>query len=253
MIRPGRWRVRRDPAPAKTGNRVPPGEVIEMFDSIAPSYDLMNTLMTLGRDAGWRRAAADATALQPGDAAVDVATGTGKLAAVLAERVGPFGRVEAVDLSEGMIARGRRTYRDLVQLHFGVGDALRLPFGDDEFDAATIAFGLRNLADYETGFREMARVVRPGGTVVCLELSLPRWRAIARPYHAVFRRVAPVIGALVAGRRGAYQYLPDSLDAFPSAEQLAATMRAAGLVDVAFRRLSTGVVAIHRGRVPSRA
>ncbi len=252
MIRPGRWRVRRDSVAPKTGNRVPPDEVTEMFDSIAPSYDLMNTLMTLGRDAVWRRAAADATGVRAGDAAVDVATGTGRLAAVLAERVGPFGRVEAVDLSDGMIGRGRRIYRDLVQLHFQAGDALRLPFGDGEFDAATIAFGLRNLADYEAGFREMARVVRPGGTVVCLELSLPRWRAYARLYHAVFRRVAPLVGAVVAGRRGAYQYLPDSLDAFPSAEQLAATMRAAGLVDVMFRRLSTGVVALHRGRVPPR-
>ena len=226
--------------------------VRQMFDAIAPAYDRMNSLMTLGRDAGWRRAARDATGLRTGDAAIDVACGTGKLAALLAETVGPFGRVEAVDLSEGMIARGRRVYRDLVQLHFRVANALALPYADGEFDAATIAFGLRNLADYEAGFREMARVVRPGGTVVCLELSLPRWRTYARFYHALFRRVAPLAGAIVARQGGAYRYLPDSLDAFPSAEQLAATMRAAGLVDVAYRRLTTGVVALHRGRVPLR-
>ena len=236
----------------KAGNPVPEPDVTAMFDSIAPAYDRMNSLMTLGRDAAWRRAAGDATGLRTGDAAIDVACGTGKLAALLADKVGPFGRVEAVDLSGEMLARGRRVFRDLVQLHFRAGNALALPFGDGEFDAATIAFGLRNLADYEAGFREMARVVRPGGTVVCLELSLPRWRTYARLYHAAFRRVAPVAGALIAGRAGAYRYLPDSLDAFPSAEQLAATMRAAGLTDVAYRRLTTGVVAVHRGRVPPR-
>jgi demethylmenaquinone methyltransferase/2-methoxy-6-polyprenyl-1,4-benzoquinol methylase len=240
------------PAVAKSGNPVPEPAVTAMFDAIAPAYDRMNSLMTLGRDGAWRRAARDAAGLRTGDAAIDVACGTGKLAALLAETVGPFGRVEAVDLSEGMIARGRRVYRDLVQLHFRVANALALPYADGEFDAATIAFGLRNLADYEAGFREMARVVRPGGTVVCLELSLPRWRTYARLYHALFRRVAPLAGAIVARQGGAYRYLPDSLDAFPSAEQLAATMRAAGLVDVAYRRLTTGVVALHRGRVPPR-
>ncbi len=236
----------------KPGNPVAEGEVTAMFDSIAPDYDRMNSLMTLGRDAGWRRAAVEATGLRTGDAAVDVASGTGKLAALLAERVGPFGRVEAVDLSQGMLTRAEREYRDLVQLHFRVANALDLPFGDGEFDAATIAFGLRNLADYEAGFREMARVVRPGGAVVCLELSLPRWRPYARVYHAVFRRLAPVAGAIVARRRSAYRYLPESLAAFPSAEQLAATMEAAGLIEVRFRRLTTGVVALHMGRVPPR-
>ena len=245
-------RASHSPETPKTGNPVPESDVTAMFDSIAPAYDRMNSLMTLGRDSAWRRAARDATDLRTGDAAIDVACGTGKLAALLAEGVGPFGRVEAVDLSEEMIGRGRRVFRDLVQLHFRVGNALALPFGDGEFDAATIAFGLRNLADYEAGFREMARVVRPGGTVVCLELSLPRRRTYARLYHAMFRHVAPLAGALVARRAGAYRYLPDSLDAFPSAEQLAATMRAAGLVDVAYRRLTTGVVALHRGRVPPR-
>ncbi len=233
----------------KSGNPVAEPEVTAMFDSIAPAYDRMNSLMTLGRDAGWRRAAVEATRLRTGDAAIDVACGTGKLAALLAERVGPFGRVEAVDLSQGMLGRAEREYRDLVQLHFRVANALDLPFADGEFDAATIAFGLRNLADYEAGFREMARVVRPGGFVVCLELSLPRWRPYARLYHVMFRHVAPVAGAIVARRHQAYRYLPESLSSFPSAEQLAATMRAAGLVDVRFQRLMTGVVALHRGRV----
>ena len=234
----------------KPGNEVGESDVTAMFDSIAPTYDRMNSLMTLGRDTGWRHAALETTGLRTGDAAIDVACGTGKLSALLAETVGPFGRVEAIDLSEAMIRRAGRVHRDLVQLHFRVANALALPYGDGEFDAATIAFGLRNLADYEAGFREMARVVRPGGIVVCLELSLPQSRTYARLYHAAFRRVAPVAGAIVARRGPAYRYLPDSLDAFPSPEQLATTMRAAGLVDVSYRRLTTGVVALHRGRVP---
>lgn len=235
---------------AKTGNRVAEADVTSMFDQIAPAYDRMNTIMTAGRDEAWRRAAREAAALRPGDAAVDVACGTGKLAALLAGAVGPFGRVEAVDLSGEMIGRAQRRYRDMVQLHFRAANALALPFADGEFDAATIAFGLRNLSDYEAGFREMARVVRPGGRVVCVELSLPRWRAWARVFHASFRRIAPLAAALFARQGRAYRYLPDSLDDFPAPEQLAATMEAAGLVDVTFRRMSTGVVALHRGRVP---
>lgn len=235
---------------AKTGNRVAEADVTSMFDQIAPAYDRMNTIMTAGRDEAWRRAAREAAALRPGDAAVDVACGTGKLAALLAGAVGPFGRVEAVDLSEEMIARAQRRYRDMVQLHFRSANALALPFADGEFDAATIAFGLRNLSDYGAGFREMARVVRPGGWVVCVELSLPRRRTWARVFHASFRRIAPLAAALFARQGRAYRYLPDSLDDFPAPEQLAATMEAAGLVDVTFRRMSTGVVALHRGRVP---
>jgi demethylmenaquinone methyltransferase/2-methoxy-6-polyprenyl-1,4-benzoquinol methylase len=222
-----------------------------MFDSIVPHYDRLNTLMTLGLDGAWRRRAADAAELQPGDAVIDVACGTGKLAAVLAERVGPFGRVEAVDLSPAMIEHAARAHHDLVQLHFGVANALALPFADDAFEAATIAFGMRNLADFEAGFRELARVVRPGGRVVCLELSLPPWRPWAAAYHATFRHMAPLAAWLVGGRRDAYAYLPASLEGFPAAETLAATMRSAGLADVRFRRLAAGAVALHRGRVPA--
>lgn len=234
---------------SRSGNAVPEGDVEAMFDQIAPVYDRMNTVMTLGRDGHWRRLARDAAELESGGAAIDVACGTGKLAALLAEAVGPFGRVEAVDLSSAMVARAQRTYRDVVQLHFSEANALELPFSDGEFDAATIAFGLRNLADFEAGFREMARVVRPGGAVVCLELSLPRLRAWARLFHSTFRRVAPVVGAIVGRQRTAYQYLPDSLDGFPRPDELAATMCAAGLQDVRVRVLATGVVALHRGRV----
>ena len=233
----------------RTGNPVPDTAVAAMFDDIAPVYDRMNTIMTLGLDGGWRRAAVAASGLEPGSAAIDVACGTGKLAAALAERVGPFGRVLAVDLAPAMIAEAKAHHRDLVQLEFRVGDALALPVEDGSFDAATIAFGIRNLADFEAGFRELTRVVRPGGSVVCLELSVPRPRAWGRVYHGVFRRSAPILGSLF--RRGdAYRYLPTSLDGFPDPDTLAGTMIRAGLTDVSFRRFALGVVALHRGRVP---
>lgn len=238
------------PAPQpRSGNEVPEVAVRAMFDEIAPVYDRLNTLMTLGRDGRWRRAAVAATELLRGESVLDVACGTGKLAGLLAERVGPFGRVAGIDLSAAMIEQAEAAFPDVVQLRFSVANALSLPFADDEFDAATIAFGLRNLVDFEAGFRELRRVVRPGGRVVCLELSHPRPRTWARIYLAAFRRVAPFLGRL-AGHGDAYRYLPASIEGFPDAERLAATMRDAGLVDVTYRRLAFGGVALHVGRVP---
>lgn len=223
-----------------------------MFDDIAPVYDRLNTLMTLGADGGWRRAAVRATGVRAGDRAIDVACGTGKLAAELATRVGPFGQVLAVDLASRMIERAAAAHRDVVQLEFRVAKALALPAADATFDAATIAFGLRNLPDFEAGFREMRRVVRPGGRVVCLELTVPRPRWWGRVYHAAFRRTAPLAGSLF-GRTSAYRYLPDSLAGFPDADRLADAMRAAGLGEVGYRRLGLGGVALHVGVVPSAA
>jgi demethylmenaquinone methyltransferase/2-methoxy-6-polyprenyl-1,4-benzoquinol methylase len=220
-----------------------------MFDEIAPVYDRMNTVMTLGADRHWRRLAVEATGLARGDSAIDVACGTGKLSEALAERVGPFGHVVGVDLSPAMVEEANRAHPDLVQLQFEVGNALALAAEDATFDAATIAFGLRNLADFEAGFRELRRVVRPGGRVVCLELSMPRPKIWGKAYHALFLRTAPLLGSLVHHGH-AYAYLPESLSGFPQPDQLAAIMRRAGLVDVGFKRLALGAVALHRGRVP---
>jgi demethylmenaquinone methyltransferase / 2-methoxy-6-polyprenyl-1,4-benzoquinol methylase len=235
----------------RSGNPVDEADVRAMFDRIAPVYDRMNTVMTFGADGGWRRAAVRAANLRPGDRAVDAACGTGKLTAALAELVGPFGRVVGVDLSPQMVELARASQADLVQLDFQVGNALALPFEAGTFDAATIGFGLRNLADFGAGFRELARVVRPGGRVVCLELSVPRPRWWGRLYHGTFRRVAPLLGAAF-GQREAYRYLPTSLDGFPEPRHLAGTMQAAGLADVSFRRLGLGSVALHVGTVPER-
>ena len=236
----------------RDGNEVPRDDVASMFDDIAPVYDRLNTIMTFGLDSGWRRAAVEQTRIAPGASVADIACGTGKLTGELAERVGPFGKVIGVDLSDGMLTRAQSEYRDLVQVEFRHGDALDLPIDDDGVDAATIGFGLRNLADFEAGFRELARVVRPGGRVVCLELTVPRPRWWGRFYHAAFRRTAPIAGSLF-GRKRAYRYLPDSLEGFPDADELAQTMRAAGLVEVGYRRLGLGMVALHHGRVPPAA
>ena len=219
-----------------------------MFDSIAPVYDRMNTIMTAGLDRGWRRAAVRAAHLSPGGSALDVACGTGKLTRALAEAVGPTGRVVGLDLAPAMLEEARRACGELANVEFVAGNALALPFEAGTFDAATIAFGLRNLSSFGGGFAEMARVVRPGGRVVCLELTTPRSRVAGRFYRAVFGRMAPTVGAAF-GRRDAYAYLPHSLEGFPAAEELATTMRQVGLVNVSFKRMGLGAVALHVGEV----
>jgi len=232
----------------RRGNAVAEPRVTRMFDSIAPVYDRMNTLMTLGLDGRWRRAAVRAAALRPGGTAVDVACGTGKLTAALADAVGPEGHVVGVDLSPAMLNQARLAFEELEGVEFQIGNALALPVAGGSFDAATIAFGLRNLSSFEDGIREMARVVRSGGKVVCLELSVPRPRSIGRVYTDAFRIMAPALGAAFR-RRAAYSYLPHSLDGFPAAEEMAATMRRVGLNHVSFKRLALGAVALHVGTV----
>jgi demethylmenaquinone methyltransferase/2-methoxy-6-polyprenyl-1,4-benzoquinol methylase len=243
-------RDRRDDEPRR-GATLDPAGMARMFDQVVPVYDRLNTLMTLGIDARWRRRAVAETRLRAGDSAIDVCCGTGKLAALLADRVGPFGRVEGVDLSEQMIERAADELYSLVQAHVQVADALQLPFADDEFDAGIIGFGLRNLPDFEAGFRELTRVVRPGGRVVCLELSLPRSRTAAKVYHGAFQRTAPLAARLLGGPRDAYAYLPQSLDGFPDPDHVADAMRAAGLTDVRYIGMAAGTVSLHWGSAPA--
>jgi demethylmenaquinone methyltransferase/2-methoxy-6-polyprenyl-1,4-benzoquinol methylase len=237
--------------PSRSGNPVAEASVASMFDQIAPVYDRMNTIMTAGRDGGWRRAAVRAANLSPGGSALDVACGTGKLTCALAAVVGPSGRAVGLDLAPVMLEEARHACGELSNIEFVAGNALHLPFETGTFDAATIAFGLRNLAAFADGFLEMSRVVRPGGRVVCLELTTPRPRIFGRLYHAVFSGMAPAIGSLF-GKRSAYAYLPHSLVGFPGAEELAEVMRQVGMVNVTFKRLGMGTVALHVGEVGPR-
>lgn len=225
---------------------LPAGEVRAMFNRIAPRYDLMNRLMTAGLDRRWRRAAAAAADVAAGDRVLDCCTGTADLALDLADRVTVRGEVVALDFAEEMLDRARpkvagRPIR-LVQ-----GDALALPFEEGEFDAAAIAFGARNLASLEGGLGELARVVRRGGRVVVLDITVP---SRLRPLFGTwFDRVVPRLGRLVGRDAGAYRYLPASAKRFPAPPELAADMAAAGLRDVGWRTFAGGMVALHVGTV----
>jgi demethylmenaquinone methyltransferase / 2-methoxy-6-polyprenyl-1,4-benzoquinol methylase len=235
---------------ASRAGRLPVDGVRQMFDRIAPRYDLLNRLMTAGGDRRWRRLAADAAALPDAGSALDSCTGTGDLALELARRVGPRGDVAALDFSEGMLQRAReKCLNAAAPVSVIQGDALDLPFPDDRFHAATVAFGIRNVDDLDKGIAEMARVVRPGGRVVILEITTPK--RLRRFFSLWMDRVVPRMGGLVARDRAAYTYLPASVRRFPAADELAARMAGAGLVDVKWRRLGGGIVALHHGTVAS--
>jgi demethylmenaquinone methyltransferase/2-methoxy-6-polyprenyl-1,4-benzoquinol methylase len=228
------------------GNSAPPERIAEMFDRISGVYDAMNLAISGFQEPRWRHRAVREAQLGPGCRAIDVACGTGKVTSDLYLAVQPGGRALGVDLSMGMIAQARGRAPEPGPT-FVVGDALALPVGDGEFDAATIAFGMRNLADYERGFREMARVVRPGGRVVCLEIARPR-RRLGRLIGRWFDHIVPLIGRLV-GQGSAYAYLVRSTRDYPAPERMAEIMRAAGLRSVHWFGMSGGIVTIHTGSV----
>lgn len=230
------------------GNAASTAEVGAMFDRLAPRYDRMNALISGFQEPRWRRRVVTLAGLVPGMAAVDVGTGTGKVAEGLADRVGVFGRVVGVDVSTAMIERARGANADRVELEFVVGDALDLPLEGGTFDAATIAFGMRNLPDYERGFAELLRVLRPGGRVVCAEAARPRG-LLGRAAWLWFERAVPLLGRL-SGEPDAYRYLVASVRAYPEPSRVAEIMASVGFADVRWTPLSFGMVTIHTGRRP---
>jgi demethylmenaquinone methyltransferase/2-methoxy-6-polyprenyl-1,4-benzoquinol methylase len=221
------------------------GQVRAMFDRIAGLYDLMNSVMTAGLHHRWRRRAADLAQLAPGGSALDVATGTGDLAIELRRRVGPAGEVIGSDFSEQMLQRARAKAPDV---RFEFGDALALDYADGRFDAATVGFGARNFADLERGIAEMARVVRPGGRVVILELTTPTRPPLSTFFRIWFDHLVPALGRL-AGDPDAYSYLPRSVKRFPGPQDLAATMERCGLTSIRWLLTAGGIIAIHVGEV----
>ncbi len=210
-----------------------------MFDRIAPVYDAMNRIMTAGLDMRWRRLAAQ-SAVRPGDRVLDAACGTGDLA--LADLKAGASRVTGLDFSERMLERARHKSSAIEWVQ---GDMLALPFADETFDAVTVGFGVRNVADLELALRELRRVLRPGGRLAILEITQPR--GALRPFFSLwFDRVVPALGKVLPGG-SAYTYLPASVKRFPNAEKLAELMRSAGFGDVRFTLLAGSIVALHSG------
>jgi demethylmenaquinone methyltransferase / 2-methoxy-6-polyprenyl-1,4-benzoquinol methylase len=218
-------------------------QVRAMFDRIAGFYDVMNTVMTAGLHHRWRARAADLAALPAGGSALDVACGTGDLAIELAKRVGADGEVIGSDFAPEMLERARVKAPDL---RWEWGNALDLPYAANRFDAATVGFGARNFSDLDRGLAEMARVVKPGGRVVVLEITTPRRPPLSTFYSLWFDRIVPLIGR-VTGEDEAYTYLPNSVKRFPAPEGLAAAMERAGLREIRWILTAGGIIALHVG------
>ncbi|MFL6161578.1 MAG: demethylmenaquinone methyltransferase [Jatrophihabitantaceae bacterium] len=222
-----------------------PAEVAAMFDAVARRYDLTNTVLSFGQDRRWRRCTRRALALVPGERVLDVAAGTGVSTAELA-RSGAL--AVASDFSLGMLAAGSRRRR---QLPFVAADALHLPFADATFDAVTISFGLRNIAEVPTALAEFARVTRPGGRLAVCEFSTPVLPGFRQLYLNYLMRALPWIARRVASNPEAYVYLAESIRGWPDQRALAASIADAGWTEVHWRNLTGGVVALHRAQRPA--
>ncbi|GAA2624994.1 demethylmenaquinone methyltransferase [Dactylosporangium fulvum] len=218
-----------------------PHEVAAMFDGVARRYDLTNTVLSGGQDRMWRRETRHALGLKPGERVLDLGAGTGVSTFELAKS-GAF--AVGVDLSIGMLQAGHAK-RPTVSLL--AGDALALPFADETFDAVTISFALRNVSDTEAALREMARVTKPGGRLVVCEFSHPTWRPFRGAYMGYLMRALPQVAKRVSSNPDAYVYLAESIRAWPDQEGLSARIAASGWRKVAWRNLTGGVVALHRG------
>lgn len=223
--------------------------VEQLFASIAPRYDLLNSLLSINRHKQWRRFAVQQCGLWPGDAALDVCVGTGDLAIELSRAVGKRGRVVGIDFCRPMLDVGlKKTRRRRIgNVCLMEGNAESLPVPSNSFRAATIGFALRNVANVESTLAEMARAVQPGGRVVSLELARPRWLVFRSMYSLYFYRLLPLIGWAIHGRREPYAYLPASLTTFHSRKELSRIMEKVGLADVKVFDLTGGIVSVHVG------
>jgi demethylmenaquinone methyltransferase/2-methoxy-6-polyprenyl-1,4-benzoquinol methylase len=219
-----------------------------MFDRVAPRYDFLNRVLSLGRDVGWRKRAVALARLSANEVALDIGVGTGDLAFDLLAASPPSSRVVGVDVSEGMLelVRARAAtsaFGSRFQAH--IADAHALPYEDASFDRVVAGFAVRNFGDVDAGLREMRRILRPGGRAVILEFSSPPSPLIRPLYGLYVRHVTPRVAALLGGDADAYRYLPRSISAFPGAEDLAVRLRNAGFATVRFERLMFGATAIH--------
>ncbi|WP_101381821.1 MULTISPECIES: demethylmenaquinone methyltransferase [Kitasatospora] len=218
-----------------------PHEVAAMFDDVAAKYDLTNEVLSLGQARFWRRAVAEAVAAEPGQLVLDLGAGTGTSSLPFQEA---GAQVVPCDFSIGMLAEGKRRHPELA---LTAGDATRLPFADGSFDAVTISFALRNVQETEAALREMLRVTKPGGKVVICEFSTPTWSPFRTVYTEYLMRALPPVATRVSSNPDAYVYLAESIRAWPDQAELAAKLQRAGWQKVAWRNLTGGVVALHRG------
>jgi demethylmenaquinone methyltransferase / 2-methoxy-6-polyprenyl-1,4-benzoquinol methylase len=229
--------------------------VKDTFNSIAGHYDLMNSLMSLGMDKRWRRFAVQRVGAKPGMQMLDVCCGTGQLSMELGTVVGEAGNVTGLDFSQNMLDVAKRS---LIQssnpchIQFIQGDAMALPFSDNSFDGVTVGWGLRNLPDLRQGIREMARVVKPGGKVVSLDMAKPSLPVFKQAYWVYFEKLVPLMGKIWAKKASAYQYLHDSTREFPSQQKLVSIFAECGLSETRYDNLAGGVVAVVTGTKPKK-
>lgn len=228
-------------------------KVATMFDAVAPRYDFLNRLLSGGIDQSWRRAAIKMLAPHKPNRILDLATGTADLA-IEAIKLGPE-KVVGVDIAEEMLKLGRvkidkLNLQDKITLQYG--DAEKLPFSDGQFDAAMVAFGVRNFENLQQGLQDIRRVLKPGGILVVLEFSRPTAFPVKQFYNFYSRAVMPFIGRVFSKANGAYKYLPDSIAAFPDGEDFLAELREAGYEGEKARKLTFGVASLYQGIVPAR-
>jgi len=227
--------------------------VQEMFNAIAGRYDLMNSLMSFGRDKAWRKFTIRCAELKPGDHGLDVCCGTGMLAIELARAAGRDGKVTGLDFSEKMLAVAHKNVRHFQSggaIQLVQGNAMKLTFADNTFDCVTVGWGLRNVPDIAVALKEMVRVVKPGGKVVSLDMGHPSLPVFRHIYWFWFEKVIPSMGKLWGGNRKAYAYLHDSARVFPPQQELVKMFAQAGLVEATYHDLAGGVVAVVEGKKP---
>ncbi|HBR18109.1 MAG: bifunctional demethylmenaquinone methyltransferase/2-methoxy-6-polyprenyl-1,4-benzoquinol methylase [Deltaproteobacteria bacterium RIFCSPLOWO2_12_FULL_43_16] len=237
------------------GNQIIPAEekkqrVQEIFSSVADKYDLMNDLMSLGTHRLWKRFVAEKTNLREGDSAIDVCGGTADIAMLMVKRVGEKGKIVVYDINKEMLEFGREKCIDkgfLKNIQYVQGDAEEIAFANNTFHCATVGFGIRNVTYLEKAFKEMMRVVKPGGRVICLEFSHPTSNVFSKLYDLYSFKVMPEIGEVVTGNREAYTYLPESIRKFPTQEELKKLMEGVGLFKVKYYNFFNGIAAVHIG------